>query len=191
MMFGRGERKMKESQGKIMLRKKYIIALLFCVLAIFVVVLILSKKNSKESDIVAIHVQEQGSDDIFTSEDDGLSWIDGNVPEFFMTTQKKEIRRNEEKTTVTIQNKSDDVVIYEKAFYLYKWSKNTWVPYEPSEDNWAFTQWAYLLQPNSSCDMECNLQHYEFKRGKYLLKKSVCRENEDIYWDLSVEFVVK
>ncbi len=182
---------MKESQGKIMLRKKYIIALLFCVLAIFVVVLILSKKNSKESDIVAIHVQEQGSDDIFTSEDDGLSWIDGNVPEFFMTTQKKEIRRNEEKTTVTIQNKSDDVVMYGQAFYLYKWSKNTWVPYEPSEENGSFTQRAYLLQPNSSCDMECYLQYYNFKRGKYLLKKSVCRENEDIYWDLSVEFVVK
>ncbi len=184
---------MKESQGKIMLRKKYIIVLLFCVLAIFVVVLILSKKNSKESDIVAIHVQEQGSDDIFTSEDDGLSWTEGKVPAFFMTTQKKEIRRNEEKTTVTIQNKSDDVVMYGEDFYLYKWTKDTWVPYDtkPSEDNWAFTQRAYLLQPNSSCDMECYLQYYEFKRGKYLLKKSVCRKNEDIYWDLSVEFVVK
>ncbi len=184
---------MKENQGKIMLRKKYVIALLFCVLAIFIVVLILSKKNSKESDIVAIHVQERGSDDIFTSEDDGLSWIDGNVPEFFMTTPKKELYQNEEKITVTIQNKSDDVVIYGKDFYLYKWSKNTWVPYKTKflEDSLVFDQWGLWLQPNSSCDMECNLQDYEFKRGKYLLKKSVSRENEDIHWDLSVEFVVK
>jgi len=184
---------MKESQGKMMLRKKYVITLLLCILVIFVVVLILSRKNAKENEIVAIYVQEQGSDDIFTSEDDGLSWAEGKVPAFFMTMPKKEIRRNEEKTTITIQNKSDDVVMYEQAFYLYKWSKNTWVPYKtkPSEDNRSFTQRAYLLQPNSSCDMECNLQYYEFKRGKYLLKKRVSRENENIYWNLSVEFVVK
>ena len=76
---------MKENLGKVNSKKKYAIAVLLCVLVLFVVVLILSKKNSKEGDVMAIYVQEEETDYIFTSQDDGLSWADGKVPAFFMT----------------------------------------------------------------------------------------------------------
>ena len=51
---------MKENLRKANSRKKYAIAVLLCVLVLFVVVLILSKKNSKEGDVMAIYVQEEG-----------------------------------------------------------------------------------------------------------------------------------
>ncbi len=184
---------MKENLGKVNSKKKYAIAVLLCVLVLFVVVLILSKKNSKEGDVMAIYVQEEETDYIFTSQDDGLSWADGKVPAFFMTTQKKEIRRDGEEMTVTIQNKSEDVVMYGSSFSLYRWSENTWVPYDemkPSEQDFVFNDRGYLLQPNDSNDMKCYLQYYDFKRGKYLLRKEVSWEKDDSKWDLSVEFVV-
>ena len=184
---------MKENRGKTSSGKKYAIAALLCVLVLFVLVLILSRKNSKEGDVMAIYVQEEGSDYIFTSQDDGLSWTDGKVPGFFMTTQKKEIRRNGEEMTVTIRNNSEDVVMYGAPFYLYRWSENTWVPYDemnPSEKVFVFDDRGYLLQPNDSNDMKCNLEYYDFQRGKYLLKKEVSWERDDSKWDLSVEFVV-
>ena len=53
---------MKENLRKANSRKKYAIAVLLCVLVLFVVVLILSKKNSKEGDVMAIYVQEEGAD---------------------------------------------------------------------------------------------------------------------------------
>ena len=68
---------MKENLGKANSKNKYAIAVLLCVLVLFVVVLILSKKNSKEGDVMAIYVQEEETDYIFTSQDDGLSWADG------------------------------------------------------------------------------------------------------------------
>ncbi len=184
---------MKENLRKANSRKKYAIAVLLCVLVLFVVVLILSKKNSKEGDVMAIYVQEEGADYIFTSQDDGLSWADGKVPVFFMTAQKKEIRRDGEEMTVTIQNKSEDVVMYGSSFSLYRWSENTWVPYDemkPSEQDFIFNDRGYLLQPNDSNDMKCYLQYYDFKRGKYLLRKEVSWEKDDSKWDLSVEFMV-
>ncbi len=180
---------MKENLGKANSKNKYAIAVLLCVLVLFVVVLILPKKDSKEGGVMAIYVQEEGTDYIFTSQDDGLSWADGKVPAFFMTAQKKEIRRDGEEMTVTIKNNSDDVVMYGEPFYLYRWSKNTWVPYNAMEDL-AFNDLGYLLQPNESNDMKCYLQYYDFKRGKYLLKKEVSWEKDDSKWDLSVEFVV-
>ncbi len=180
---------MKENRGKTSSGKKYAIAALLCVLVLFVLVLILSRKNSKEGDVMAIYVQEEGSDYIFTSQDDGLSWTDGKVPAFFMTTQKKEICQDEEKMTVTIKNKSDDGVMYGNPFSLYRWSKNTWVTYNATEDL-AYNDEGHWLQPNDSNDKECYLEYYDFKRGKYLLKKEVFWEKDDSKWDLSVEFVV-
>ena len=185
---------MKENEKKTNIKKWCVTGvLLLCIFAIIVIAIILSNKNQKGNDVMAIYVQEQGSDYIYTSQDDGLSWADGNVPAFFMTAQEKEIRRDGEEITVTIKNNSDEIVLYGEPYHFYKWSKNTWVPYnemKPTEYDLVFNDRAYLLQPNDFCDLKCNLQYYDFKRGKYLLKKSVNWEKDNSWWDLSVEFVI-
>lgn len=157
---------------------------------------ILSFGKNRDNGILNIYVKEKDTDNVFISKDNGLSWLDGNIPEYFMTVENAEIRMEDGRVLITLQNNSDDILVYGQEFYLFRWDKNTWVPCNMM-NNCYFTQMAYLLQPNSSCSLQCDLQYYEYGWGKYLLTKDITKQDKDddrekkIKLELSVELVIE
>ena len=155
----------------------------------FVIIMLDLKKKEEENNIVSVYVKED-ADNIFTSKDNGVSWLDENIPEYFMTMENKEIRMDEGNVLIMLQNNGDDILIYGQEFRLFRWNKDMWIPCSMI-DNFYFTQMAYLLYPGCSCQMQCNLQCYEYKRGKYLLTKNITKKDTDKKVELGIEFVIK
>ena len=140
-------------------------------------------------NIMKLYVQREGENIVYISTDGAISWSDKRNPDFYMQMTEEKLTDSVFNIPIKIVNSSDNNLTVGSGFSLYVWEDSEW---SPSEDDGLFhDDMGYSVPSHSTYEMTCDLQNIRLKAGKYLITKTVIRENDRSVWTLSAEFTVK
>ncbi|MDE7297410.1 MAG: hypothetical protein K2N94_01110 [Lachnospiraceae bacterium] len=147
------------------------------------------QEQMAEGDTMKLYVQREGETTVYISTDGAISWSDERNPGFYMQMTEEKLTDSVVNIPIKIVNVSDNNLTVGSGFSLYVWKDNEWIPSEA--DGLFHEDMGYCVQSHTSYEMICDLQNIRLKAGKYLIAKTVIRNDDRSVWTLSTEFTVK
>ena len=147
------------------------------------------QEQMEGGDTMKLYVQRKGETIVYISTDGAISWSDKRNPGFYMQMTEEKLTDSVVNIPIKIVNVSDNNLTVGNGFSLYVLDDNEWIPSEA--DGLFHEDMGYSVQSHTSYEMTCDLQNIRLKVGKYLITKTVIRENDRSVWTLGTEFTVK